>query len=286
MFVLGVLLVLLVLQLSESSLQINQYLQGGVSAALESRVSRMNLTVAQGSTARLSCNIRNIEDDGISWIRLKDYHILTNGQVTYTRDARFSILHSPGSGEWSLQIVGVQMRDAGEYQCQAATSTGTITLSTVLHVANPQARILGSREKHGKVGDLVQITCELRDNVGTPEFVFWYHNQTMINFQTGVRVTTSIIGPDVSQLWLASPNTTMSRLDIRRTRMEHAGEYTCAPSNSGNDTIRLYVSADSSLSFQQLEQSSSLTSSNGGQTHLLFISGQISCLFLLLKFVF
>ena len=25
--------------------------------------------------------------------------------------------------------------------------------------------------------------------------------------------------------------------------MEHAGEYTCAPSNSGNDTIRLYVSA-------------------------------------------
>ena len=32
------------------------------------------------------------------------------------------------------------MRDAGEYQCQAATSTGTITLSTVLHVANPQEK--------------------------------------------------------------------------------------------------------------------------------------------------
>ena len=43
-------------------------------------------------------------------------------------------------------------------------------------------------------GDSVVISCELRDNVGQPEFVFWYHNGTMINFQTGVSVVTSLIG--------------------------------------------------------------------------------------------
>ena len=46
-----------------------------------------------------------------------------------------------------------------------------------------QASILGSREKHVKAGDSITLTCELRDNVGKPEFVFWYHNNTMINFQ-------------------------------------------------------------------------------------------------------
>ena len=33
-----------------------------------------------------------------------------------------------------------------------------------------------------------------RDNVGQPEFVFWFHNSTMINFQPGVTVETSLIG--------------------------------------------------------------------------------------------
>ena len=37
-----------------------------------------------------------------------------------------------------IQIVGVTTRDAGVYQCQAATSTGTITLSTHLSVLSPQ----------------------------------------------------------------------------------------------------------------------------------------------------
>ena len=55
-------------------------------------------------------------------------------------------------------------------------------------------------------------------------------------------MTTFVIGPDKSQLWLASPNTTVSRLEIEMTKASHAGEYTCAPSNSANDTIRLYVS--------------------------------------------
>ena len=34
----------------------------------------------------------------------------------------------------------------------------------------------------------------VRDNVGQPEFVFWFHNSTMINFQPGVTVETALIG--------------------------------------------------------------------------------------------
>ena len=54
----------------------------------------------------------------ISWIRLRDWHILTTGVLTYTSDSRFQVLHKEGSYDWVLQIKYVQERDAGEYDCQ------------------------------------------------------------------------------------------------------------------------------------------------------------------------
>ena len=179
----------------------------------------------------------------ISWIRLSDYRILTNGLVTFTTDDRFRVVHKPGGKEWTLQISGVQSRDQGKYQCQAATTTGIRTISSWLRVTQPTAHILGSREKHVNLGDSVTISCELRDTVGTPEFVFWYHNYTMVNFLPGVSVTTTTLGPDPDALWVAQPNTTVSTLIISSTKQDHAGNYTCVPPHSTRDSIRLYVSA-------------------------------------------
>ena len=179
----------------------------------------------------------------ISWIRLSDYRILTNGLITFTADDRFTVLHLPGGNEWTLQISGVQARDQGEYQCQAATTTGIRTISSWLTVTQPRASILGSREKHVNLGHSVTISCELRDSVGTPEFVFWYHNSTMVNFLPGVSVSTHLLGPDPDALWVAPPNTMVSTLLITSTKPEHAGNYTCAPPHSSSDSVRLYVSS-------------------------------------------
>ena len=223
-----------------------------------------NLTVALGTTARLHCTVTNVEQEAvsmtllnivpnlsnllqISWIRLSDYRILTNGLITFTADDRFTVLHKPGGNEWTLQISGVQARDQGEYQCQAATTTGIRTISSWLRVTQPRASILGSREKHVNLGDSVTISCELRNSVGTPEFVFWYHNSTMVNFLPGVSVSTHLLGPDPDALWVAPPNTTVSTLLIFSTKPEHAGNYTCAPPHSSSDSVRLYVSSGNIL---------------------------------------
>ena len=61
----------------------------------------------------------------------------------------------------------------GDYQCQVATATGIRILLTRLVVTQPRATIIGSREKHVNLKDVVRISCELRDSVGPPEFVFW-----------------------------------------------------------------------------------------------------------------
>ena len=65
----------------------------------------------------------NVENRAVSWIRLSDYQILTNGLRTFTGDKRFKLLHSPGSSEWTLELLSVTEKDEGGYQCQVGLIT-------------------------------------------------------------------------------------------------------------------------------------------------------------------
>ena len=65
----------------------------------------------------------NVENRAVSWIRLSDYQILTNGLTTFTRDKRFNLLHSAGTSEWTLELVSVTEKDEGGYQCQVRLSS-------------------------------------------------------------------------------------------------------------------------------------------------------------------
>lgn len=80
---------------------------------------------------RRSVSHANIELDSVSlwleslhflkvtWIRIRDWHILTSGVLTYTADARFRVKHSETeASEWTLEIKFLQKRDEGTYYCQ------------------------------------------------------------------------------------------------------------------------------------------------------------------------
>ena len=200
----------------------------------------------------------------ISWIRLSDLHILSTGLSTYSRDSRYQVLHSPHRAVWTLQIRGVVARDQGEYQCQAATSTGVRTVEYWLQVHKPRAAILGSKEKHVNLGDSVTITCELRDSVSEPDALFWYHKDSMINYLPGMVVITSMIGLDPDSLWVAPPNTTVSRLTIAKAGTEHEGNYTCAPTLATSDSVRLFVTAGDGWALHTLDMLVSRASTHQG----------------------
>jgi hypothetical protein len=77
----------------------------------------------------------------ISWVRRRDWHILTSGMFTYTNDERFQVLHSEGSDDWTLQIKFVQKRDNGTYECQVSVcllltdkATSVLTLQSVISI--------------------------------------------------------------------------------------------------------------------------------------------------------
>ncbi|XP_060524378.1 neurotrimin isoform X2 [Cylas formicarius] len=199
-----------------------------------------NVTVQLGATAYLHCYVRSTVDRAlagteVSWIRRRDWHILSSGVFTYTNDERFQILHAEGSDDWTLQIKYVQKRDNGTYECQVSNSHGLTSHFVNLQIVVPEATIQGSRsgEHHVDVGSVIDLVCVIEKSPTPPQYVFWYHNDRMINYDTargGIFVETT---PGIR---------TQSRLTIRDTTDGDSGNYTCSASNTESASIYVFVS--------------------------------------------
>jgi len=205
----------------------------------------VNITVQRENTAFLDCPVKNPGDRPvsyplISWVRIRDWHILTNGLVRFTTDDRFNVLYREGSFNWVLQIKFVQDRDGGIYECQVSTSTGTISRRVQVGVVYPEAYIKGGEEYHVDEGSPISLTCVLDSTPSPPQYIFWYHNDRMVNYhvERGVKVET----------YTTSQETTESKLSFSNASKRDEGNYTCSPSNSVPATVQLYVTKRNSLS--------------------------------------
>ena len=126
-----------------------------------------------------------------------------------------------GETDWVLGFKFVSERDEGMYECQVTNvlfemcskraplrcaclaywwSTPQVTLangkvksrSVHLDVVTPEAIILSTDEYRIEKGALISLVCILENALLPPEYVFWYQNERMINYDTarGVTVTT------------------------------------------------------------------------------------------------
>ncbi|XP_035775384.1 uncharacterized protein LOC118457710 [Anopheles albimanus] len=173
-----------------------------------------------GSIAVLPCAVRNIGEGVVSWIRRKDYHLLTIGVTTYSSDERFNIIHSEDKEEWPLQIKYVQLRDAGLYECQVSTHPPT-SIFVKLDVVEAKAEIFGPSEKYLKPGSMLRLTCRVVQSNEPPLYIFWYHNNRMINYDAhrGVNVSTEA-------------DNRYSELFIAHTNTLNSGNYSCVSNNA------------------------------------------------------
>ncbi|XP_037035059.1 zwei Ig domain protein zig-8 isoform X2 [Bradysia coprophila] len=192
-----------------------------------------NTTVQLGGTAFLVCKVAGVDRNQISWIRRRDWHILSSGAQMYTNDERFAILHTPGSNTWTLQIKFVQRRDHGMYECQVSTSTGIISHFVNLQVVVPEAFILGSGELHVDMGSTINLVCIIEKSPTPPQYVYWQKNDRMINYDDSRR--------DISIDTTPGPRT-QSRLIIREPQISDSGNYTCSASNTEPASIYVFVS--------------------------------------------
>ncbi|XP_055626550.1 uncharacterized protein LOC129768731 isoform X2 [Toxorhynchites rutilus septentrionalis] len=149
------------------------------------------VTAQVGSMAHIPCRIHHIGEGVVSWIRRKDYHLLTVGLTTYSSDERFSATHLQNSEDWTLQIKFVQDRDAGWYECQVSTHPPT-SIFLELRVVEARAEIVGSQVKYLTPDSTLKLICRVVQSTEASAFIFWYHNNRMINYDVdrGINVST------------------------------------------------------------------------------------------------
>ncbi|CAL4084460.1 unnamed protein product, partial [Meganyctiphanes norvegica] len=144
----------------------------------------------------------------------------------HSSDDRFTINYN--SWDWQLHIRYVQPRDAGQYECQV-TSHPPTSLFITLEVVEAHAEILGSPEKHVRLGSLLRLVCVLHHTTEQPAYVFWYRGGHMINYD-GTKSSSMVESDEhTSVLLVTSANT------------KHSGNYTCAPSNAKPASIRVHI---------------------------------------------
>ncbi|XP_063842826.1 opioid-binding protein/cell adhesion molecule homolog [Scylla paramamosain] len=186
-----------------------------------------DLKAQVGTTAVLHCVAYHVGENTVSWIRRRDYHLLTVGSLTYSSDQRFQIRYVKQENDWQLHIQYVQVRDDGVYECQVS-SHPPVSLLTTLHVTEATSEVLGGPEKYVRVGSSLRLVCVLKNNTQPPEYVFWYHGPHMINFHATREVRVEQKG-EVSTLYL------------NHVRASDSGNYTCAPSKARPAHILIHV---------------------------------------------
>lgn len=190
-----------------------------------------NVTSQLGQTAYLHCIVNNLGDKTVLWIRRRDYNVLTVGLDTYTADDRFQAVHLERSSDWALQVKYVQLSDQGLYECQVS-SDPKISYFVNLTVLVAKAVVEGGPDLFIRTGSSINLTCEISRSPEPPHFVFWYHNDRMINY---------VSAKGEIRLHKGGPDSTVSRLYIRKAVSLDSGNYTCDPANAEPVSISVHV---------------------------------------------
>ena len=122
----------------------------------------------------------------------------------------------------------------------------------------PVSEIVGNPDIFVRSGAPINVTCLISSSPAPPAFVFWYHNNRMINYdygggnsgggsggQEGASGGTSGGSGGRGQISVAKdPNradVVISRLLIRSAVLDDSGNYTCSPSNAEPASTYVHV---------------------------------------------
>lgn len=190
-----------------------------------------NVTGLVGKTIQLVCKVKNLGNRTISWVRHRDIHLLAIGRYTYTSDQRFEVLHTPHTEEWTLKIRYAQKKDSGIYECQIST-TPPVGHPLYLTVVEPVTEIAGGPDLFINKDSTINLTCLVKYAPEPPSAMIWSHNHEAINFDSprgGISLVTEK-GP-----------VTSSRLLIQKAIERDSGLYTCSPSNTYSNSVRVHI---------------------------------------------
>lgn len=166
------------------------YLAPATSQAYFATRNNTKVTAQKGGTALLPCTVLTQTSALVSWVRRRDFQLLTVGLSTYSSDERFLVHHIRHMGHWALRIKAVRDEDRGLYECQLSVHP-VQSVFVELKVVEAVADIVGAPDLHIDEGSTLRLECKLKQATEYPDYVFWYHEHSMVNFdqQNGFSVT-------------------------------------------------------------------------------------------------
>ena len=69
------------------------------------KMDTKQITVINGATAFMTCSVRNLGSNIVSWIRHRDIHLLAVGDSIYTADTRFQSYHDRNVDTFTLKVI-------------------------------------------------------------------------------------------------------------------------------------------------------------------------------------
>lgn len=216
-----------------------------------------NVTVQVGQNAYLPCQLHQHSNKPLSWVRLRDEHIIAVDHTTFINDARFAALLQSSSNatgvlldsangsslSWTLLIKYVQLQDNGWYECQLATEP-KMSAKVQLLVITPKTELIGDKQRFVKAGSRVELHCIVRGTLEAPKYIVWYRGDQQVlaeNEATGIdngwytQIDRNIFGNTEHN------RNTIGSLVIPVVRKTHSGNYTCEPENSQAVSLQLHV---------------------------------------------
>ncbi|CAO1408155.1 unnamed protein product [Diamesa tonsa] len=197
-----------------------------------------NVTTQIGTHAYLPCRVKQLGNKSVSWVRVRDDHILTVDRMTFIADERFQSFFVESTGMWTLQIKYVQARDAGIYECQVSTEP-KVSARVHLHVVVPRTELIGDPDRYVKAGSTVILRCVVRGALEPPSYIIWYHGIKQIYAENnrGWKIQIDRGTPDID----GDSHSSVGTLVIDYARKRDSGNYSCSPSNSAPVLVTLHV---------------------------------------------
>ncbi|XP_055706835.1 fibroblast growth factor receptor 3-like [Phlebotomus papatasi] len=208
-----------------------------------------DIEAAVGHTVILSCIVHNLGERYVSWIRIRDYHILFFNNEKFTGDSRINCQDpSPGKNVWNVVISNVKKSDEGVYECQVSSEPKMASRVTLKVIDSPApeaemadspyvtTQISGPREEVVKVGSVVTFHCSAVHRLNGSEGgrVTWLKDGRPVEKHESPRG-----GVSVYTEW--KPHNVVSRLTLIASDTEDNGAYSCSIPGSGTDTVMLLI---------------------------------------------
>ncbi|CAG9859687.1 unnamed protein product [Phyllotreta striolata] len=227
-----------------------------VDAKTSSILPKRRIPVVKAQTrsrAKLHCNISEInepENLTLTWTKKTDNNeyvnltslqleeLTNNETITVKEDDKRYLAIRKGS-DWCLHIRYTLNSDGGSYQCQICHGfppTKCSTSNVVLKLIEAHAKIIGGPTKFIPSDKELplRLSCVLVNSIEAPSYIFWYHEDRMINYDLEDGATVRE-GPQGSELIFPKPNKT------------HVGNYSCVPSNAQLDSVMVYYGGKDKL---------------------------------------